>query len=115
MTTPRPYWGYSQNELCEGEPELESCSGCGADWYPVFSVTQERGPWERRHRNDCAKKPMTVLSQHEASLPAPDDALPDEELEGYVLGVRDALKILRGEKPDKLDRDDLWWGDARTR
>lgn len=55
------------------------------------------------------------LERFAAELPDADDALPDEELEGYVLGVRDALKILRGEKPDKLDRDDLWWGDGRTR
>lgn len=40
-------------------------------------------------------------------LPTPEDALPDEELEGYILGIRDALKILRGEKPDKLGRSDL--------
>lgn len=47
------------------------------------------------------------LDRYAAELPTPEDALPDEELEGYVLGVRDALKILRGEQPDKLGRDSL--------
>jgi hypothetical protein len=47
------------------------------------------------------------LERFAAELPEPEDALPDEELEGYVLGVRDALKILRGESPDKMGRSSL--------
>jgi hypothetical protein len=50
---------------------------------------------------------MIALAQYAASLPSTEDALPDEELEGYVLGVRDALKILRGDQPHKMGRDDL--------
>lgn len=47
------------------------------------------------------------LERFAARLPEAEDTLPDEELEGYVLGVRDALKILRGEEPSELGRDNL--------
>jgi hypothetical protein len=33
-------------------------------------------------------------------LPDPEDALPDEELEGYILGIADAVRILHGRAPE---------------
>lgn len=47
------------------------------------------------------------LERFAAELPEPGDAMPDEELAGYVIGVQDALRILRGEQPNKLGRDSL--------
>lgn len=51
------------------------------------------------------------LARFADALPAPEDALPDEELEGYVLGVRDALRIVRGDQPQHDPR--RVWGDGQ--
>ena len=90
-------------------PEYLPCPSCGAEWNPVFVAFQ------RRHRGDCtyvsdimkSGEIIAVLAQYAASLPTYEEAGPDDELNGYISGVHDALKILQGEKPRKLGCNDL--------
>jgi hypothetical protein len=90
-------------------PECLPCPNCGAEWHPVFVAFQRSHPLDCAYVADIMKSSevTAILEQYAASLPSPEDALPDEELEGYVLGVRDALKILRGESPEKMGRSTL--------
>lgn len=100
--------GWEERSTTAG-PEYLRCPDCGAEWNPVFVA------WSRRHKADCAYVAdimrsgslVEILAQYAASLPSTEDAGPDEELEGYILGVRDALRVLRGEEPGRLGRGDL--------
>lgn len=90
-------------------PEYLPCPSCGAEWHPVFVAFQ------RRHQRDCAYVAgimnsgdiTAILAQYAADLPTHEQAGPDDELNGYISGVNDALKILRGETPNKMGRNDL--------
>jgi len=104
-------FGDGWQEIREAGPDYASCTECGGAWYPGSTP----GMGWCRHTRDCAyiaklrvDDVAGPLQQYAASLPSPEDALPDEELEGYVLGVHDALKILYGEEPDRMGRVDGW-------
>lgn len=100
--------GWEERSTTAG-PEYLPCPDCRATWNPVFVA------WVRRHNPDCtyvadimnSGDQVAILAQYAAGLPSPESAGPDEELGGYIQGVRDALRILRGERPERLGRSDL--------
>jgi hypothetical protein len=104
-------FGDGWQESREAGPDYAPCTECGGAWYPGSTP----GMGWCSHTRDCAyiaklrvDDVAGPLQQYAEGLPTYEHADGDEELVGYISGMRDALKILHGEEPDRMGRVGGW-------